>query len=64
MPDRSQIQKPKKKSSVKKTPPESRQEPLSQERQKKLKELDDYIESVLQEAGEDFLDRFKQVEGE
>ncbi|MBI5602500.1 MAG: hypothetical protein HY879_04020 [Deltaproteobacteria bacterium] len=64
MPDSSQIQKTRKKSPFKKTPPESRQEPLSQEKQRKLKELDDYIESVLQEAGEDFLDRFKQVEGE
>ena len=31
---------------------------------KKLKELDDFIEGVLQEAGEEFLDEFKQVEGE
>lgn len=64
MPDSSQIQKKKKKPLIRKTPSESRQEPLSQEKQRKLKELDDYIESVLQEAGEDFLDRFKQVEGE
>lgn len=64
MPDGSEIQKPKKKSPFKKAPRESRPETLSQEKRKKLKELDEYIESVLQEAGEDFLDRFKQVEGE
>jgi hypothetical protein len=31
---------------------------------KKLKQLDDFIEGVLQEAGEEFLEEFKQVEGE
>ncbi len=31
---------------------------------KKLKELDDFIEGVLQEAGDEFLDEFKQVEGQ
>lgn len=33
-------------------------------REKKLKELDDFIEGVLQEAGEEFIEEFKQVEGE
>lgn len=37
---------------------------LSEEKKKKLKELDEFIEGVLQEAGEEFLDEFKQVEGE
>jgi hypothetical protein len=30
----------------------------------KLKELDEFMEGVLQEAGQEFLDEFKQVEGE
>jgi len=33
-------------------------------RKKKLKDLDEFIEGVLQEAGEEFLEEFKQVEGE
>jgi hypothetical protein len=37
---------------------------LSEEKRKKLKELDKFIEGVLQEAGEEFLDEFKQVEGQ
>jgi hypothetical protein len=37
---------------------------LSTEKKKKLKELDQFIEGVLQEAGEEFLDEFKQVEGQ
>ena len=34
------------------------------EKQEKLKALDDFMEGVLQTAGEEFLDEFKQVEGE
>ncbi len=34
------------------------------DKKKKLKELDDFIEGVLQEAGEEFLEEFKQVEGQ
>ncbi|MDR3554310.1 MAG: hypothetical protein P4L55_06115 [Syntrophobacteraceae bacterium] len=34
------------------------------EKKKKLKQLDDFIEGVLREAGEEFLEEFKQVEGE
>lgn len=34
------------------------------EKQQKLKALDDFMEGVLQKAGEEFLDEFKQVEGE
>ena len=37
---------------------------VSEEKKRKLKELDDFIEGVLQEAGEEFLDEFKQIEGE
>lgn len=37
---------------------------LSEEKRKKLKELDKFIEGVLKEAGEEFLDEFKQVEGQ
>jgi hypothetical protein len=37
---------------------------VSEEKKKRLKELDAFIEGVLQEAGEEFLDEFKQIEGE
>jgi hypothetical protein len=37
---------------------------LSSGKKKKLKVLDEFIEGVLQEAGEEFLDEFKQVEGQ
>ena len=37
---------------------------LSREKKKKLKVLDEFIEGVLQEAGEEFLYEFKQVEGQ
>jgi hypothetical protein len=37
---------------------------VSEEKKKRLKELDEFIENVLQEAGEEFLDEFKQIEGE
>jgi hypothetical protein len=33
-------------------------------RRRELKELDDFIEKTLEEAGEEFLDEFKQIEGE
>jgi len=33
-------------------------------RDQKLKELDEFMESVLEKAGEEFLEEFKQVEGE
>jgi hypothetical protein len=39
-------------------------EGVSDVRKKKLKELDEFIEGVLEEAGEEFLEEFKQVEGE
>ena len=64
MPDARQIKKPKKKVAKKKGGDQEQTEKLSKEKQKKLKDLDSYIEGVLEEAGEDFLDQFKQVEGE
>ncbi len=39
--------------------------PISEEaKQKKLKELDEFMEEVLQKAGEEFVEDFRQVEGE
>lgn len=64
MPSTRQIKKPKKKKAKKKDGEQEQAEKLSKEKQKKLEELDSYIEGVLEEAGEDFLDQFKQVEGE
>ncbi len=64
MPDSRQIKKPKKKITKKKENEQEHPEKLSKEKQMKLKELDNYIENVLEEAGEDFLDQFKQIEGE
>ena len=58
-----QTQHPKKKKSKKED--ESSSSALTADKKKKeLKELDEFIEGVLQEAGEEFLDEFKQVEGE
>jgi uncharacterized ferredoxin-like protein len=59
-----QIQKSKTKAPKKKEQDEKEPEVLSKEKKQKLKELDEYIEGVLEEAGEDFLDQFKQVEGQ
>jgi hypothetical protein len=64
MPDSRQIKKPKKKVSKPKDSRQSQPEKLSKEKQKKLEALDDFIEGVLEDAGEDFLDQFKQIEGE
>ncbi|MFZ1986687.1 MAG: hypothetical protein WAU91_19915 [Desulfatitalea sp.] len=64
MPDSPQIKKPKKKISKKQENRQAQPEKLSKEKQTKLKELDNYIDNVLEEAGEDFLDQFKQIEGE
>lgn len=59
-----QIQKQKKPIAKKKKQKEQEPELMSKEKKEKLKELDDYIAGVLEEAGEDFLDQFKQVEGQ
>jgi hypothetical protein len=64
MPGTRQIKKPKKKKDKKKDGQQEQAEKLSKEKQKKLEALDRYIQGVLEEAGEDFLDQFKQVEGE
>ncbi len=48
----------------KKEDPSSAAEGVTGSKKKNLKELDEFIEGVLQEAGEEFLDEFKQVEGE
>ncbi len=64
MPDSRQIKKPKKKISKKQESKREQPEKISKESQKKLKALDNYIEGVLEAAGEDFLDQFKQIEGE
>jgi hypothetical protein len=55
---------PKKKKVKKKEEETSAPGAVSTEKKKKLKELDEFMEKVLQEAGEDFLEEFKQVEGE
>jgi hypothetical protein len=57
------IEKPKKKK-VRKGPEEEADSRLSDEKRRKLKKLDEFIEGVLQEAGEEFIDEFKQVDGE
>ena len=53
---------------VKQTRPKTETAPLSgklsEGKKKKLEELDNFIEDVLQKAGEDFLEEFKQIEGE
>jgi hypothetical protein len=64
MPESRQIKKPKKKTTKKKESTQEQPEKLSKEKQAKLKDLDSFIEGVLEEAGEDFLDQFKQIEGE
>jgi len=64
MPDARQIQKPKTTGTKKKQQSESESESLSTDQKNKLKALDEYIEGVLEEAGEDFLDQFKQIEGQ
>jgi len=59
-------QKPKKKKETKKD--ESLEKlassQVSPDMKHKLDELDNFIEGVLEKAGEEFLDEFRQVEGE
>jgi len=57
------MEKPKKKK-VRKEREEEVASRLSDEKKEKLKKLDEFIEGVLQEAGEEFIDEFKQVDGE
>jgi hypothetical protein len=58
------FKKPRKKRSKKGDDESSVISEHSGDKQKKLKELDKFIEGVLEEAGEEFLDEFKQVEGQ
>lgn len=64
MSDSLQTRKPKKKTSKKPENVQERPEKRFREKQEKLKDLDNYIETVLEDAGEDFLNRFKQIEGQ
>jgi len=64
MPESRQIKKSKKKNVRKKENGQAAPEQLSREKKEKLEDLDNYIEDVLEEAGEDFLDQFKQIEGQ
>ena len=64
MPDSGQIKKSRKKPVRKKQDKQAETERLSRQKKEKLKDLDEYIENVLEEAGEDFLDQFKQIEGQ
>ena len=64
MPESRQIKKSGKKTTRKKENKQDAPGQLSREKKEKLKDLDNYIENVLEEAGEDFLDQFKQIEGQ
>jgi len=60
-----QVQIPKKKKTKEEditAPPSS--SVSDEEKTHKLKELDDFMEGVLEKAGEEFLEEFRQVEGE
>jgi hypothetical protein len=59
-----QFKQPKKKKAKKEDGETTATSEVSGKQKKKLKELDQFIEGVLQEAGEEFLDEFKQVEGQ
>ncbi len=59
-----QIQKPKKKKEKKETDAPAGTAGVTEAQKRKLEELDGFIEGVLREAGEEFLDEFRQVEGE
>lgn len=64
MAESQKFKKPIKKRSKKKDGDSTAPSGLTEKKKKKLKELDEFIEGVLQEAGEEFLDEFKQVEGQ
>lgn len=59
-----QFKQPKKKKAKKEDGGSTAPIGISEEKKKKLKELDKFIEGVLQEAGEEFIDEFRQVEGQ
>lgn len=61
------IEKPIKKKKVKTEEKDSSIEgslSMTEEKRQKLKELDEFIDDVLEQAGDDFLEEFRQVEGE
>jgi hypothetical protein len=64
MAESKRAQLPKKKKADKKEAPEVRETWVSRGQKKKLQDLDTFIEEVLQEAGEEFLEEFRQIEGE
>lgn len=59
-------QQPKKKKEKKKEEdaPRTGSSSFSDDKKRRLQELDSFIDGVLEQAGEEFLDEFKQVEGE
>jgi hypothetical protein len=59
-----QFKQPKKKKAKKEESETIASSQVSEDKKKKLKELDKFIEGVLEEAGEEFIDEFKQVEGQ
>jgi hypothetical protein len=64
MAETKQAQIPKRKKAGKKEQDEVAAAARSRGQKKKLQDLDAFIEEVLQEAGEEFLDEFRQIEGE
>ncbi len=57
-----QVRQQKKKKGAKEA--EESPQALATDKKKKLKQLDTFIENVLEQAGEEFLEEFKQIEGQ
>ena len=57
-----QVRQQKKKKGAKEA--EESPQALAADKKKKLKQLDTFIENVLEQAGEEFLEEFKQIEGQ
>jgi hypothetical protein len=64
MAETKRAQIPKRKKAEKKEQEEAAAAPQSRGSKKKLQDLDAFIEGALQEAGEEFLEEFRQIEGE
>lgn len=64
MAESKRAQLPKKQKAEKQDATEAQATSLSRGQKKKLQDLDAFIEGVLQEAGEEFLEEFRQIEGE
>lgn len=65
MAETKRTQAPKRKKAEKKEQEEAVAAPQSRSsKKKKLQDLDAFIEGALQEAGEEFLEEFRQIEGE